>query len=171
NSGVTMLLSPLSNRNHVIHNSEDKYDFENSPNDYILKDHDIVIEPDDIDLSSPRALAVITEQVVINVDLQPLPQSNHFLIDSLDEPVSKTILRDLRNIVIKLKQVLYPKGERDVLRDWDLWGPLILCLTLSTLLSIGAQSQEVTVFTSVFIIVWSGAAVVTINAKLLGSKV
>ncbi|CAG8531371.1 12811_t:CDS:2 [Racocetra fulgida] len=113
-----MLLSPLSNRNHVIHNSEDKYDFENLPNDYTLKDHDIVIEPDDIDLSSPRALAVITEQVVINVDPQPLPiQSNHFLIDSLDEPVAKTILRDLRNIVIKLKQILYPKGERDVLRD------------------------------------------------------
>ncbi|CAG8458288.1 7714_t:CDS:2, partial [Cetraspora pellucida] len=116
NSGVIML-SPLSNHHHVIQNSEDRYAFENSPNDYTLKDLDMMIEPDDIDLSSPRALAVITEQVVINIDLQPSPQTKHCFIDSLDEPVSKTILRDLRNIAIKLRQVLHPKGNHDVLRD------------------------------------------------------
>ncbi|CAG8696934.1 2973_t:CDS:2, partial [Scutellospora calospora] len=40
------------------------------------------------------------------------------------------------------------------------------------LLGISAQKdQEISVFTGVFIIVWFGSAVVTINAKLLGGTV
>lgn len=85
------------------------------------------------------------------------------------------------------------------LRDWDLWGPLILCLLLSvcvpaaaagllrrlhprsplpsalparcSILSVGAQqAQQSLVFASVFVIVWAGAAVVTANAQLLGGN-
>ncbi|CAG8475825.1 8198_t:CDS:2 [Dentiscutata erythropus] len=135
-----------------------------------------MIETDDLDLSSPRARAIIISEPaiinVINIEAQPSPViSKHLSNNSLDEPISKTILRDLRNIVIKLRHVLYPKGNQDVLRDWDLWGPLIFCLTLSALLSADARHQGVSVFTGVFIIVWSGAAMVTINAKLLGGKV
>ncbi|KAF9586104.1 hypothetical protein BGW38_009639 [Lunasporangiospora selenospora] len=93
-------------------------------------------------------------------------------IDTLDEPVSETLLRDLRNVGSKLKQVLYPKGRKDILKDWDLWGPLLMCLTLSIVLSIRAkEDQKVTVFTWIFIIVWMGSAVVTVNAKLLGGRV
>jgi hypothetical protein len=69
------------------------------------------------------------------------------------------------------------------LKDWDLWGPLILCLTLAILLS--SQSSPATklnpsltaaddsglVFGAVFIVTWCGAAVVTMNAKLLGGSV
>lgn len=57
--------------------------------------------------------------------------------------------RDLKKVGNKLLQVLHPNGDRDVLRDcksinkvqgkhrtdkWnlgDLWGPLLLCLTLA----------------------------------------
>ncbi|KAF9428104.1 hypothetical protein BGZ94_003373 [Podila epigama] len=93
-------------------------------------------------------------------------------IDTLDEPVSETLLRDLRNVGEKLKQVLYPKGRKDILKDWDLWGPLLMCLTLSIVLSMRAQAdQKITVFTWIFIIVWMGSAVVTVNAKLLGGRV
>ncbi|CAG8616579.1 817_t:CDS:2, partial [Acaulospora morrowiae] len=54
----------------------------------------------------------------------------------------------------------------------DLWGPLILCLALAILLSVRAPAdQEILVFTGVFVIVWFGAAIVTINAKLLGGTV
>ncbi|KAI9490099.1 Yip1 domain-containing protein [Zychaea mexicana] len=92
--------------------------------------------------------------------------------DTLDEPVSTTILRDLKQVAKKLQQVLHPKGDRNVLRDWDLWGPLILCLSLAIILSGSAPGEQaVSIFTGVFVIVWLGAAVVTLNAKLLGGAV
>lgn len=51
----------------------------------------------------------------------------------------------------------------------DLWGPLLVCLTLSILLSITApEEQGALVFAAVFFVVWFGAAVVTLNAQLLG---
>ncbi|KAF0441112.1 Yip1-domain-containing protein [Gigaspora margarita] len=147
--------------------------------EHTLKDSNMMTETEDIDLSSPRARAIIISEPaiinVINIDSQSSPmidnQSKHFSNNSLDEPIYETILRDLRKIAIKLRLVLYPKGNQDVLRDWDLWGPLIFCLTLSTLLSAGASDQGISVFTGVFVIVWSGAAIVTINAKLLGGKI
>ena len=58
------------------------------------------------------------------------------------------------------------------LRNWDLWGPLLLCMALSGVLSATARSgQAPLVFAVVFVVVWGGAAVVTINAQLLGGKV
>lgn len=58
------------------------------------------------------------------------------------------------------------------LRDWDLWGPLFVCLLLSIVLSIRAPtSQTSAVFAAVFVSMWLGAAVVTINAKLLGGTI
>ncbi|GAA6059121.1 hypothetical protein JCM10212_003868 [Sporobolomyces blumeae] len=92
--------------------------------------------------------------------------------DTLDEPVSETIMRDLRAIGSKIVQVLYPKSDNAVLRDWDLWGPLLFCLTLAILLSTNAPAeQSLQIFTGVFVIVWLGSVVVTLNAKLLGGKV
>ncbi|GAA5982700.1 hypothetical protein JCM10908_006752 [Rhodotorula pacifica] len=92
--------------------------------------------------------------------------------DTLDEPVSETIMRDLRAIGNKIVQVLHPSSENAVLRDWDLWGPLIFCLTLAILLSTNAPAdQSLPIFTGVFVIVWLGSVVVTLNAKLLGGKV
>ncbi|GAN04396.1 terbinafine resistance locus protein [Mucor ambiguus] len=92
--------------------------------------------------------------------------------DTLDEPVSVTILRDMKQVGRKLQQVLHPRGDRSVLKDWDLWGPLILCLALAITLSTSVPSdQSVPIFTGVFVIVWLGAAVVTMNAKLLGGSV
>lgn len=96
-------------------------------------------------------------------------------IDTLDEPVTTTIARDLFSIYTKLIQVLYPPrsgSSREVLRDWDLWGPLILCLVLAILLSIKApSSQALGVFTSVVVIISVGSLVVTVQAKLLGGRV
>ncbi|KAI9261174.1 Yip1 domain-containing protein [Sporodiniella umbellata] len=106
--------------------------------------------------------------------------------DTLDEPVSVTIpslactclligleqIRDLKQIGRKLQQVLNPKSDNGVLKEWDLWGPLILCLTLAiTLATSVPASQSVPIFTGVFVIVWLGAAVVTLNANLLGGSV
>ncbi|KAI0783658.1 Yip1-domain-containing protein [Abortiporus biennis] len=95
--------------------------------------------------------------------------------DTLDEPISTTIGRDLFSIYTKLVQVLYPPrsgSSREVLKDWDLWGPLVLCLLLGILLSINAPpSQSLNVFTSVVVIIAMGSLVVTVQAKLLGGRV
>ncbi|KAF8126900.1 hypothetical protein EV363DRAFT_1267549 [Boletus edulis] len=94
--------------------------------------------------------------------------------DTLDEPVITTITRDLLSIYSKLVQVLYPRKAtgREVLRDWDLWGPLLLSLALGMMLSVNAPaSQALGVFTSVVVIVAVGSLVVTIQAKLLGGRV
>ncbi|CAI5746969.1 unnamed protein product [Peronospora destructor] len=96
--------------------------------------------------------------------------------NTLDEPVSVTILRDLRLVGGKLRVVLMPSNTSEetleALRNWDLWGPLLLCLTLSITLSVTAPTaQSAMVFTGVFIVIWVGAAIVTINAQLLGSSI
>jgi len=58
-----------------------------------------------------------------------------------------------------------------VLGDWDLWGPLLFCLALSTLLSIcAAEKQKTQVFAGVFSMVWVGEAVITSQIKLLGGN-
>jgi len=95
---------------------------------------------------------------------------------TLDEPVLTTIMRDLRQVATKLRYVLLPAGRQSdtlkELRNWDLWGPLLLCLVLSILLSMSAPvGQASLVFASVFVIVWAGAAVVTVNAQLLGGQI
>ena len=96
---------------------------------------------------------------------------------TLDEPVSETILRDVRQVVSKLKIVLIPLGTDNhqsvlqKLKEWDLWGPLIVCLLLSITLSLTApNSSSSVVFAAVFVIVWFGAALVTLNAQLLGGS-
>jgi len=65
------------------------------------------------------------------------------------------------------------EGERRrALREWDLWGPLLVCLSLGVLLSVNAPSadQSALTFSSVFVSMWCGSAVVTFNSGLLGGK-
>ncbi|KAH8053345.1 hypothetical protein JL722_9570 [Aureococcus anophagefferens] len=76
---------------------------------------------------------------------------------TLDEPVRETIMRDLREVGAKLKLVILPRvsqeGVLDRLKEWDLWGP--------------SRSR----FAAVFVVVWVGAAIVTLNAQLLGGRI
>lgn len=94
---------------------------------------------------------------------------------TLDEPVKETIMRDLRSIADKLKFVLMPTGadKRAKLRDWDLWGPLLLCLALGLIIAAQAPDadQASYAFADVFVTVWVGSAVVTLNALLLRGRV
>ncbi|GAB5359589.1 hypothetical protein AAMO2058_000556500 [Amorphochlora amoebiformis] len=93
---------------------------------------------------------------------------------TLDEPVSTTILRDLNRVWIKMKHVLLiSSSENKKLADWDLWGPLFLCLLLSITLSQGGghENQAALIFAIVFVLVWCGAGIVTLNAVLLGGTI
>ncbi|KIN08588.1 hypothetical protein OIDMADRAFT_100314 [Oidiodendron maius Zn] len=61
-------------------------------------------------------------------------------------------------------------GMSEGLRDWDLWGPLIFCLLLSLLLS-APHEQTSLVFSGVFVMVWLGEVLVTMQIKLLGGNI
>lgn len=51
-------------------------------------------------------------------------------------------------------------------------GPLFVCLSLSVLLSLKAPTNQASlVFAAVFVGVWFGSSVVTINAQLLGATI
>jgi hypothetical protein len=102
------------------------------------------------------------------------PAASAEIENTLDEPVSETLLRDLRNIWNKTKNVLNPiaTADKNLLRDWDWWGPLLLCLILSVRLSITAASEQgPQVFSVTFFIIWIGSGVVTLNSKLLGGNI
>ena len=95
---------------------------------------------------------------------------------TLDEPVMDTLVRDLQMVIDKLKVVLVPLSQQGEslkkLREWDLWGPLLVCLLLSMVLSVTAPGDSASlVFAAVFVIVWCGAAIVTLNAQLLGGTI
>uniref|UniRef100_A0A8C1PSA1 Protein YIPF n=1 Tax=Cyprinus carpio TaxID=7962 RepID=A0A8C1PSA1_CYPCA len=93
---------------------------------------------------------------------------------TLDEPVKDTILRDLRAVGQKFVHVLYPKKSSALLKDWDLWGPLLLCVTLALMMQGGsADSGEDgrPQFAEVFVIIWFGSVIITLNSKLLGGTI
>lgn len=88
----------------------------------------------------------IPEDIPVEGDISvPLGASSSRRDDefsTLDEPVKETILRDLRAVGNKFVHVLYPKRSSALLRDWDLWGPLLLCVTLALLLQGGAADSD-----------------------------
>lgn len=93
---------------------------------------------------------------------------------TLDEPVKDTIMRDLKAVGKKFIHVMYPKKSSALLRDWDLWGPLILCVLLALMLQGGAADsteERGPQFAEVFVIIWFGAVVITLNSKLLGGTI
>ena len=58
-------------------------------------------------------------------------------------------MRDLRMIAFKLQYVMMPKSKEDgldKLRDWDLWGPLFLCLMLALTLGMQPNSNSSSLF-------------------------
>uniref|UniRef100_A0A8D0G1Q7 Protein YIPF n=1 Tax=Sphenodon punctatus TaxID=8508 RepID=A0A8D0G1Q7_SPHPU len=93
---------------------------------------------------------------------------------TLDEPVKDTIMRDLKAVGKKFVHVMYPKKSSALLRDWDLWGPLVLCVSLALMLQRGAVDSKEDAgpqFAEVFVIIWFGAVVITLNSKLLGGTI
>merc|ERR1719452_436188 len=85
-------------------------------------------------------------------------------------------MRDLSAVASKFYHVLYPKEKGSLLKEWDLWGPLILCTLMATILQgHGTEERDSSEggpeFAEVFVIVWVGAMIVTLNTKLLGGSI
>uniref|UniRef100_A0A7E4UYD1 Protein YIPF n=1 Tax=Panagrellus redivivus TaxID=6233 RepID=A0A7E4UYD1_PANRE len=87
--------------------------------------------------------------------------------DTLDEPVIDTIKRDLRLVSEKFAQVMRPHDNQKLLRDWDLWGPIFICVVLALLLHGSSSSSKGPMFTEIFTMTFFGSCVVTANIKLL----
>ena len=92
---------------------------------------------------------------------------------TLDESISITIKRDLNLIYTKLKLVMNPyisKEKRyNQIRQWDLWGPLLLNLILALTLSLNTKEKgQITAL--IFIIFWLGGAIIYLNNYFLGVK-
>ncbi|XP_052896796.1 protein YIPF6 [Anopheles moucheti] len=93
--------------------------------------------------------------------------------NTLDEPIKDTIMRDVKAVGVKFYHVLIPKEKNTLLKEWDLWGPLVLCTFMATILQ-GSSDDTFDggpEFAQVFVIVWIGALIVTLNSKLLGGNI
>ncbi|GLH00917.1 Protein YIPF [Gryllus bimaculatus] len=95
------------------------------------------------------------------------------------QPLSMIIrvqLRDVKAVGVKFFHVLYPKEKKSLLKEWDLWGPLVLCTFMAMVLRGSSGSSDDSAndggpeVAEVFVIVWIGSMVVTLNSKLLGGN-
>ncbi|CAI5439837.1 unnamed protein product [Caenorhabditis angaria] len=92
--------------------------------------------------------------------------------DTLEEPVWDTVKRDMQTVGAKFGHVILPHGDKQqLLRDWDLWGPLFICVGLALLLQYNGGTEAAPQFTQVFTITFFGSVVVTANIKLLGGNI
>ena len=96
-----------------------------------------------------------------------------YVHNSLNEPIMTSLMRDLNRIYAKLKIVALPvssEAKNKELKQWDLWGPFIICLLLGTVLCFTTKKNSGLVFSMIFIVMWIGAIVITMNSSLLGGK-
>lgn len=66
------------------------------------------------------------------------------------------------------------RGEGDyekIKQQWDLWGPLIISLITASLGAFGTSGSSDEAFTNLFIGMWLGPLIITVNANLLGGSV
>ncbi|KAL8589899.1 Yip1 member 6 [Nucella lapillus] len=147
----------------------------------------------DVEFHSEEVVASVEGEITV-----PGAAKTDDELSTLDEPVRDTIMRDVKAVGFKFYHVLYPKQSNMLLREWDLWGPLLLCTFMAMMLqgstdslnemnknSGGPQMLQGSTdslnemnknsggpqFAEVFVIYWVGAAVVTLNSKLLGGNI
>ena len=96
-----------------------------------------------------------------------------FSEETLNEPILTTIYRDLYLIYTKLKFVINPYTSTKIkvyhIKQWDLWGPLLLIIFLAVTLAINSNDRGQTIVL-IFLIFWLGSFLVFLNAHLLGVK-
>ena len=93
--------------------------------------------------------------------------------NTLDEPIHATIFRDLYLIYSKLILVMNPfiskEKRHNQIRQWDLWGPLLLNIILAFTLTLNTKEKgQITVL--IFIIFWLGGTIIYLNNYFLGVK-
>ena len=92
---------------------------------------------------------------------------------TLDESVYSTISRDLSMICKKLKYVINPFISKQMkynhIRQWDLWGPLLLNIILACTLALNTKEKG-QITSLIFIIFWMGGVAIYLNNYFLEVK-
>lgn len=126
---------------------------------------------------------VMAVSAKLRIVLQPLDYSSTNLIMSSYSAVATTSHTDntttgggsaAEETAAAAEQILSENDKMVLkqLKDWDLWGPLVVCLALAVILSFKAPpNQAALTFAAVFSAVWAGGTVVTVNAQLLGGTI
>lgn len=109
----------------------------------------------------------------IPIDTNVPEQQEESSYDTLDESIADTLKRDLSRICHKCQYVLIPRFKVDKkkeLQNWDLWGPLIICMSLCIVLSIksGEKNATATNFITLFGFIFFGGICISLNAQFLG---
>ena len=93
--------------------------------------------------------------------------------NTLNESILTTIFRDFYLIYTKLKFVIIPYASKDKksyhIKQWDLWGPLLLDLLLACTLAMNSQEKS-QIIILIFVIFWLGGIILFLNANFLGVK-
>ena len=93
--------------------------------------------------------------------------------NTLNESLITTINRDLYLIYTKIKYVVNPfiskEKKKYHIRQWDLWGPLLLNIFLALTLSFETKEKSQMV-ALIFVIFWLGGVILYLNAHFLGVK-
>ena len=93
--------------------------------------------------------------------------------NTLNEPISTSLKREFFRIYNKTQYSILPRcfpAKNANLKQWDLWGPLFYTLLLSFFLSNSKNTEEMSkTFVLVFVLMWVGGVVITINTILLGA--
>ncbi|KAI5807862.1 Yip1 domain protein [Peziza echinospora] len=168
------------------------------PDDLTINDLDDPL--DDNPPASARLNPTATSTSSLRNTLNSHGQDRRATHDTLTEPVWTTLSRDLHSIYLKLLSVLYPRylfmrqwptatsilnshssspdsssaaAATKSLQEWDLWGPLLFTLLISTLLSStpSTTTSPSTIFTGIFVLIWLGSAIITLQIKLLGANI
>lgn len=103
----------------------------------------------------------------------PLLSQNDSKRSVLKETVIESLKQDFEEIKSKIFLVISPKSQSEnALQNWDLFGPLIMCVLLSVLLAATAPAGQMTLlFTGAYLIVSIGGSIVTANLILVGANV
>ena len=151
-----------------LNNNNDLINLEQSPE----ITHNIPITKEHNKSNENEPLTFHESSEVIQV---PISDNNSDSIKSntLDETILETIIRDLLLIYTKLKFVVIPFGSKDKkshhIKQWDLWGPLILNLILACTLALNSEDKSQMIIL-IFGIFWIGGVVLFLNANFLGVK-
>ena len=108
----------------------------------------------------------IEDSGVIQVPDEEKNKSNSF-DNTLNESILTTIYRDLFLISTKLKYVIKPYGSKEKknyhVKQWDLWGPLLLNMFLACTLAFNSDEKSQMIIL-IFVIFWVGGVIIFLNA-------
>ena len=113
------------------------------------------------------------EQRLSNASFHSLEYSPTGEYNTLNEPICTSLKREFSRIYNKTSYSILPRcfpSKNANLKQWDLWGPLFYTLLLSFFLSNSKDTEEMSkTFVLVFVLMWVGGVVITINTILLGA--